>query len=89
MIDITVIIPLYKGKKYLTYWTDILPENFKKFEQEYKMRCEAVFVNDYPEEKIELQVQDMLVSVINLKENHGMQRRAVPQMQYSKTQLSK
>lgn len=54
MVDISIIIPLYKGRKYLTYWVESLSENFEKYQTEYKSHCEAIFVNDYPGEKVEL-----------------------------------
>ena len=72
MVDISIIIPLYKGKKYLTYWMEILSENFTKYQREYKSYCEAIFVNDYPEEKVELPDCELDVSIYNLKETKGI-----------------
>ncbi|GFI51646.1 hypothetical protein IMSAGC020_02861 [Lachnospiraceae bacterium] len=72
MVDISIIIPLYKGRKYLTYWVEMLSENLKKFQKEYKSHCEAIFVNDYPEEKVELPDCELDIRIYNLKENRGI-----------------
>lgn len=72
MIDISVIIPIYKGKVYLSYWVDILSKNFRAYYMKYKSYCEAVFVNDYAEEEIKLQNCDRYMALYNLKENRGI-----------------
>ena len=72
MVEISIIIPLYKGRKYLTYWVEVLSENFKKFQREYKLSCEAIFVNDYTEEKVELPDCELDLTIYNLKENRGI-----------------
>ena len=72
MVDVSIIISLYKGRKYLAYWVEILSENLKKYQREYKSHCEAIFVNDYPEEKLELPDCKFDVTIYNLKENRGI-----------------
>lgn len=72
MIDISVIIPLFKGEKYLNYWIDILEKNFIKYQEKYNLECEAVFVNDYPGEKILLRDNRPYFTVYNLKKNQGV-----------------
>lgn len=73
MVDVSIIISLYKGRKYLAYWVEILSENLKKYQREYKSHCEAIFVNDYPEEKLELPDCKFDVTIYNLKENRGQE----------------
>ena len=73
MVDISIIIPLYKGRKYLTYWVEMLSENFKKYQREYKSHCETIFVNDYPDEKVELPDCELDITIYNLKENRGQE----------------
>lgn len=73
MIDISVIIPIYKGKKYITYWLDILSENFRRLEKKYNVECELIFINDYPDEKIELLYNKKNLYIYNLEKNRGIQ----------------
>lgn len=72
MIDISVIIPVYKGEKYISYLTDILKQNFDKFEEKYNMQCEAIFVNDYPEKEIKIKENSKKFVVFNLEHNRGI-----------------
>lgn len=72
MVDISIIIPLYKGRKYLTYWVEILSKNFKNYEREYKSSCEVIFVNDYSREKVELPDCGLDITIYNLEENRGI-----------------
>ena len=73
MVDISIIIPLYKGRKYLTYWVEMLSKNIKKYQREYKSLCETIFVNDYPDEKVELPDCELDITIYNLKENRGQE----------------
>ena len=72
MVDVSVIIPIYKGKKYLAYWMDILSQNFKNYQKEYESSCEAIFVNDYPEETIEFPNLEPHIKIWNLNTNRGI-----------------
>lgn len=72
LIDISVIIPIYKGEKYITYWVDILSENFRKLQEKYNVECEIIFVNDYPDEKIKLDNKKN-INIYNLDKNKGIQ----------------
>ncbi len=71
MIDVSIIVPIYKGKKYLNYLIEILMKNFDHYEEIYKLQCEAIIVNDYPKENLEIQEQKN-ISVYNLKKNKGI-----------------
>lgn len=72
MIDISVIIPIYKGEKYLDYWIDILAKNFSEYQKEYKEQCEVIFVNDYPEEKAKLPDCGLNATLYHLEKNQGI-----------------
>lgn len=64
MIDVSIIVPIYKGKKYLNYLIEILMKNFDHYEEIYKLQCEAIIVNDYPKENLEIQEQKISVFII-------------------------
>lgn len=72
VIDVSVIIPIYQGRRYLKYWLDILADNFKNYQKVYKMQCEAIIVNDYPDEKLELEEKTIDIAVYNLEKNRGI-----------------
>lgn len=72
MIDISVVIPIYKGRKYLEYLTHILNRNFENFEIKYGLKCEGILVNDYPEEKLEIEEKITHIHIYNLEENRGI-----------------
>ena len=46
-------------------------KNFDHYEEIYKLQCEAIIVNDYPKENLEIQEQKN-ISVYNLKKNKGI-----------------
>ena len=51
-VDISVAIPIYKGKKYIASIIEMLEANQKELIQnERKEKIEVIFVNDYPNEK--------------------------------------
>lgn len=52
--DISIIIPLYKGKKYQSRLIEMINDNL--FYKDFYRKCavEVVFVNDYPAEKIDI-----------------------------------
>lgn len=49
-MDVSIIVPLYKGQKYLTNILNMV----KKNNQGEKLSIEVIFVNDFPSEMIEL-----------------------------------
>ena len=53
---ISVIIPIYKGKKYIAGLTSIFKNNLKKLKGDFSL--EVIFVNDYPEEDLTLTIDD-------------------------------
>ncbi len=55
-MDVSVIIPLYNGKKYIKKLILMLEKNKMCLEyQEYKREIEIIFINDNPQETIEKQ----------------------------------
>lgn len=52
--DISVIIPLYKGKKYCNRLLDLLDANILYENLYKKCKMEVIFINDYPDEKIDI-----------------------------------
>ena len=53
-MDISIIVPLYKGKKYIPNILDMIKENQKVLiKNQLAKTVEVIFINDYPTEKIE------------------------------------
>lgn len=73
-MDISVIIPFYKGNQYLDYLLNILEKNNNLIDEE----IEVIFVNDNPEEKLTINgLHSYQVSVINNKVNMGIHHSRV------------
>lgn len=73
-MDISVIIPFYKGNQYLEYLLDILDKNNNLINE----KMEVIFVNDYPDEKLEINsFHDYDIHVVNNKENMGIHHSRV------------
>lgn len=75
-MEITVIIPLYKGNKYIPYLVKRLKKNKDNLRlSEKEILIEVLFINDYPQEKIEVENQikkELNIRVYNLSENQGI-----------------
>jgi len=57
-VDISIIIPLYKGGKYCNNLLQMIQQN-SLYKQMYKTcKIEVVFVNDFPDEKIRIEDKD-------------------------------
>lgn len=75
-VDVSVIIPIYKGTQYIEYWLKILEYNFLMLKQNMDKKCEAIFVNDCPEEKIEIDsawIDKINIKIFHLEKNRGIQ----------------
>ena len=73
-MEISVIIPFYKGQQYLDYLLEILDKNNNLIDE----KMEVIFVNDYPDEKLEINnVYSFDIHVINNKENMGIHHSRV------------
>ena len=75
-MDLSVIIPIYKGEKYLKYWLDIIEANkvsLQKVNSTYSF--EILFVNDYPGEALTIEksiCEKLNIKVYNLPNNRGI-----------------
>lgn len=72
---VTVVVPLYRGKKYIE-------SKIKMFEQAfYKAgivdKAEVLFINDYPEETITLPEAKISVRLLTNEKNQGIQRSRI------------
>jgi len=72
--DISIIVPIYKGKKYILYWLEKAANN-AAYLTPFDLRCELILVNDFPEETIaggEFQTTGFDLKVLNSKKNRGI-----------------
>lgn len=82
-MEISVIIPFYKGQQYLDYLLEILDKNNNLIDE----KMEVIFVNDYPDEKLEINnVYSFDIHVINNKENMGIHHSRVNGLNQAKGQ---
>lgn len=75
--NISVIVPIYKGKKYLRHLTDILDRNFYLFNQMFSGENEVLFINDDPTDKLGIsdcyyEGTNLKIHMVNLDTNHGI-----------------
>lgn len=71
-IEISVVIPVYKGKRYLSYLLSILFDNFSS---DSYVQNEVIFVNDCSDEILEVEAywkNRMNIQIANLPENRGI-----------------
>ena len=75
MVQISVIIPLYKGKQYIEGLINCIERNQINF---HYGEIELIFINDDPEEKIEIN-QDSFISIYlyNSQINRGIQESRI------------
>lgn len=73
-MEISVIVPFYKGQQYLDYLLDILDKNNNLIDK----KMEVIFVNDYPEEQLVINnTYNFDVHVINNEVNVGIHHSRV------------
>ena len=75
MKRVSVVVPVFKGNPYIPKIVHMLEENWKTANREEKTEVEVIFVNDYPEETLEVEVQkDMKISwqIVENGQNHGI-----------------
>ena len=73
-MDVSVIIPLYKGKSYITKLLNKIEIN----QQISKKKIEVIFVNDYPDEKIVIDKEYCFyIKVINNEFNQGIHQSRI------------
>lgn len=84
-ILITIIIPIFRGRQYLPNLKEMLKKNIGMLGNDSSY--EVIFINDCPEEKIELdniENENIQVSVINHKDNIGIHGSRVEGLESAK-----
>lgn len=78
---IAVIVPYYHGQKYIKHLCDMLRKNAKCLNQEDRM--EAVFVNDSPQEMLEIDPEELPIptKILKNEKNYGIHRSRVVGLQ--------
>lgn len=74
-MKISIICPLYKGKKYIENIVNIAMRNYDVARKQYKIYLEVIFVNDYIYEKIEVNkynLKGIKVKLIENEKNKGI-----------------
>lgn len=81
-IDISIIIPIYKGKKYLPKLKKMLKANYYYLKEN---TMEIIFVNDYPQEEISVDsfLSNTKVVLINNEKNLGIHKSRVKGLENS------
>lgn len=72
--DISIIIPIYKGKQYISYWIDKIAKNMVSLSTLH-LKCELILVNDFPEEQIKVEdfhTFGFSLKVLNSEVNRGI-----------------
>ena len=75
MKKVSVIVPVFKGNSYIPKIIHMLEENWKTANNEVKTEVEVVFVNDYPEETLELEEQkekNISWIIVENEKNYGI-----------------
>lgn len=82
-IDISIVVPLYRGAKYCHRLLELITRNYLFQDLNRECSLEVIFVNDDPQEKINLNAGDMLfpVRLLNHKENKGIHAARVTGIQ--------
>lgn len=73
-MDISVIIPFYKGDKYLDKLLDMMEQN-QKYLKSHKM--EVIFVNDNPDDELKVSDNKLDIKIINNDKNLGIHQSRV------------
>lgn len=74
-MDVTFIIPLFRGAKYVDEILNNIHDNSKYVNTFFFCNIEVIFVNDYPDEKIVsigTKYNDIKVTILNNKNNKGI-----------------
>lgn len=85
-IDISVIIPLYKGKRFCDRLLDMLEKDCVFHDLYRECTVEVIFVNDHPEEEIIIKERErhFAISVIDQDKNRGIHASRVKGIDNSK-----
>lgn len=85
-IDLSVIIPLYKGRKFCVRLLNMIEENCRYKDLYKKCAVEVIFINDYPNEKIIIEKKSDFfeIYVFAQEKNRGIQSSRVKGIANSK-----
>ena len=76
-MDVSVIVPLYKGAKYVNKIYEMIKRNILYSNEKGKeFEWELIFVNDYPAEKVIIPKVENVVLVLN-KDNQGIHQTRI------------
>lgn len=84
-MDITIITPYYKGKKYLKKYLKIIEGALTKINN--KFSYEVLIINDSPDENVEIDkdiIKKINISIINNKKNEGIHKSRINGINNSK-----
>lgn len=76
-MDVSVIVPIYKGQKYIQHLIEIITSNSNHLINKH---IELIFVNDYPEEEITLPIinEEVIdIRIITNNKNEGIQKARI------------
>lgn len=76
-VDISIIIPLFKGDMYIDRLIKMIKANYLYMEMYEKCDLEVVFVNDFPEQTITVSETIFPIRMYNNCENQGIHRTRV------------
>ena len=88
-MDVSIIVPLYRGKKYIRHIIEMVRTNQKiLMENGRKKDIEIIFVNDCPSEKIDIlefqYMNDISIQVYENRENLGIYKSRLRGLEKSK-----
>ncbi len=73
-VDISIVIPIYKGSQYIPYWLDKVRKN-AIYLSALHLECELILVNDFPEEPFsakDFTAVGFHLEVLNSGKNQGI-----------------
>lgn len=72
-MDISVIVPLYKGEKYINKLINMFEENMAFLKNKnLELETELIFINDYPNDKLSLDKDYKNIKIVNKEKNEGI-----------------
>lgn len=88
-MDVSIIVPLYRGKKYIRHIIEMVRTNQKTLMENGRIKdIEIIFVNDCPSEKIEIlefqYINDISIQVYENRENLGIYKSRLRGLEKSK-----
>lgn len=80
-MDISVIVPIYRGRKYISRIQRMISENIEYAQKSgLSLQCELIFVNDYPNEQLTIcndENSRYIIKLIENVQNIGIQKTRV------------